>query len=73
MPDLDEVTVVSCNASYGFNITCTRQPICVQYVIVGHRYSTGTPMVFNAPPTSVCALRSDDYNDVGNVVNNTVR
>ena len=75
MPDLDEVTVVSCNVSYGFNITCTRQPLCVQPIVnEGHLGSTfGAPMVFNAPPTSVCALRSDDYNDIGHVVNNTVR
>jgi len=74
VPGLDEVTVVSCNASYGFNITCTRQPLCVQLEtdVHGGRAGIAAPMMFNAPPTSVCALRSDDYNDVGHVVNNTV-
>lgn len=75
VPDLDEVTVVSCNASFGFNLTCTRQPLCVQ--LINLRYIGETfffpPMVVNAPPRAVCALQSNNYNDVGHVVNNTVR
>ena len=75
VPYLDTVTLKACLSGTGFTpIICNREPLCAAILDDVDNQITVLypPTVYNAPPRAVCALRSDNYTDIGHVVNNEV-